>query len=195
MQLFTKEELRDLAISVLAATVIFSFIPFSAANPGIDYKMFPYYLIIIIITFVFHELAHKFIARRFGCASIYKMWPQGIFFGLLLMMVGLKFVAPGAVMVYPYTFSRWGYRARRLGVNESGIISLVGPATNLLFAMVFSLFGGWFFGLLTFVNAWIAFINLLPFPPLDGSKILEWRIWVWGLMIALAGLLVAPYLF
>jgi Zn-dependent protease len=140
-------------------------------------------------------MAHKFVAMRFGCISFYKIWPSGIFFGLALMLVGIKFVAPGAVVVYPYFFGRWGYKIKTLTLNENGLISLAGPATNLLFAIVFSFFGGWFFQTLTFVNAWLAFFNLLPIPPLDGSKIMEWKIWLWGLMIALAGLLVAFQIF
>jgi len=189
MQIFSKEEIKDLIISLAVLTLIFSFQPLP--NAGIDYKMLPYFAIVVVVAFLFHELAHKFIARSFGCISFYKIWPTGIFFGLILMLIGIKFVAPGAVMIYPYFFGRWGYRVKSLTTSENGLIALSGPATNLFFAIVFSFFQGWFFGILTFVNAWLAFFNLLPVPPLDGSKILEWKIWIWGLMIAVAGLLVA----
>lgn len=193
MQLFSKEELKDFIIAVAALTLIFAFKPLP--DPGIDYGMLPYFAIIVIVAFLFHELAHKFTARNFGCMALFKIWPSGVFFGLILMLVGIKFVAPGAVVIYPYFFGRWGYRVKRLTTNENGLIALSGPATNLFFAIIFSFFSGWFFEMLTFVNAWIAFFNLLPIPPLDGSKILEWRIWIWGLAIAVAGLLVAFYAF
>jgi Zn-dependent protease len=192
MQMFTKEEIRDLIIAVVAITIIFSFT--ALPNPGIDSK-FLYYGIIVIIAFGCHELAHKFVARKFGCAAFFKLWPQGIFFGLLLMLFGIKFVAPGAVMIYPFTFGRWGYRVIRLTVSENGLISLAGPATNLFFAIIFSFFGGWFFNLLVFINAWLALINLLPIPPLDGSKILQWKIWLWVFMIAISFILIFPYFF
>lgn len=189
MKIFSKEEIKDLVISIAVLTLIFSFKPFP--NIGVDYQMLPQYAIIVIIAFLLHELAHKFVAMKFGCMSIYKIWPNGIFFGLALMLVGIKFAAPGAVMIYPYFFGRWGYKVKTLTINENGITALSGPATNLFFAILFSFFNGQFFGLLTAINAWIAFTNLLPIPPLDGSKIMEWRIWVWGLMIAISVLLLA----
>lgn len=192
MQLFTREEIRDLLIAVLAITLVFSFKPIP--NPGIDPR-FPYFAIIVIIAFVFHELAHKFVAQKFGCAAFFKLWPYGIIFGLLLMLLGPKFVAPGAVMIYPFTFGRWGYRVIRLTTYENGLIALAGPAVNLFFALIFSLFQGWFFNLLVYINAWLAFINLLPIPPLDGSKVIAWKIWIWVFMIAISFILVFPYLF
>ena len=189
---FSKDEIRDLIISIVVISLIFSF----RTSPfGIDFKLLPYFIIIVIVAFFLHEIAHRTVARRFGCIAFYKMWPAGTFFGLFLMLIGIKFVAPGAVVIYPYQFGRWGYRTKRLTAPESGLISLSGPATNLFFAIIFSFFGGWFFQQLTFVNAWLAFFNLLPFPPLDGSKVLQWRIWIWGLLIAISGLMVALTLF
>jgi Zn-dependent protease len=189
MKIFSKEEIKDLLLSLVVITLVFSFKPFP--HVGIDYAKIPYYLLIATVAFLFHELAHKFVAMKFGCMAVYKIWPVGIFYGLILMLVGIPFVAPGAMMIYPYFFGRWGYRVKTLTPNENGLIALSGPATNLFFAIIFSLFDGYVFQLLTYVNAWIAFFNLIPVKPLDGSKILEWRIWIWGLMIAISGVLVA----
>lgn len=192
MQIFSKEEIKDLIVAVALLILIFSFKPFP--DPGINYNMLPYIVIVVIISFLPHTLAHKFVARKFGCMAIYKMWPNGIFFALVLMLIGIPFAAPAVMMIYPYFFGRWGYKVKTLTTNENGIIGLSGPAVNLLFAIFFSLFNGFntpgFLGTLIFVNTWIAFINLLPIKPLAGSKILEWRIWVWGLMLAIAFLLV-----
>jgi len=189
MKIFSMEEIKDLLISIAVLTLIFSFKPFP--NVGINYSMLPQYAIIVIIVFLLHELAHKFVAMRFGCMAIYKIWPNGIFFGLVLMLIGIPFAAPGVVMIYPYFFGRWGYKVKTLTTNENGIIGLSGPATNIFFAIIFTFFSGQFFNMLTLVSAWVAFFNLLPVPPLDGSKVMEWRIWVWGLMIALSVFLIA----
>ncbi len=190
MEMFTKEEIRDIIISVIALIIIFSWRPFP--NFGLNLSLVPSYVVIIVVAFLLHEMAHKFTARKFNMVAFYKMWPQGILFGLIFMILGLRFVAPGAVVVHPYRFARWGFRRPRPEVasGEMGIIALAGPATNLFFALVFSLFNGHLFSQLTFINSWLALFNLLPIPPLDGSKVLIWKPWIWGMCIAVALILV-----
>lgn len=187
-KLFSKEELKDIIISVLAITLIFSY-------P--DFSQFPFFLGVVIIAFLFHELAHRFVARRFGCVAFYKMWWEGIALGLVFMFMKpygfIPFVAPGAVVIYPFRFGRWGYRRIHLTEVESGLISLAGPSVNLFFAVFFKLFSGDVFSLISFVNAWLALFNLLPIPPLDGSKILRWKMWIWFVLFVISIVLIAPY--
>lgn len=180
-QFFTREEVRDIAISVLAIAFIFSY-------P--NFELFFLYLVIVVTAFVFHELAHKYMAIRFHCDASYQMWPMGILLGLVSMFLGVKFLAPGAVVIRPYRFGRWGFRTSRLTVPEIGIISLSGPAVNLFFALVFAVIPGSIAGGISSLNAWLAFFNLLPIPPLDGSKVMMWKAWLWFLMIATAFVLV-----
>ncbi len=190
METFTKEEIRDIIISIIALIIIFSWKPFP--NFGLNLDAIPYFVVIIIVAFLLHEMAHKFMARKFKMVAFYKMWPQGILFGLIFMILGLRFVAPGAVVVHPYRFARWGFRRPKpeAASGEMGLIALAGPATNLFLAIIFSLFNGFLFNQLTFINAWLALFNLLPVPPLDGSKVLIWKPWIWGMCIAVALILV-----
>jgi len=180
------EELKDITIAVLAVTFIFAY---DYRNPANVINALPFTFVAVVTAFIGHELAHIFAAKKFGCAAIYKLWLPGIVFGLLFMLIGIKFVAPGAVMIYPYTFSRWGFKATYLTATEYGLIALAGPVVNLAFAAFFRLLPG---GLLTqsaWINAWLALLNLLPIVPLDGSKIFEWKPWLWFLFILFAGLL------
>lgn len=190
METFTKGEIRDIIISVIALIIIFSWRPFPSF--GLNLDIVPYVVIIVIIAFLMHEMAHKFMARKFNMVAFYKMWPQGILFGLIFMILGLRFVAPGAVIVHPYKFGRWGFRRPKpeIASGEMGLIALAGPAINLFFAMMFSLFNGFLFQQLVFINAWLALFNLLPIPPLDGSKIIIWKPWLWGFCLAIALILV-----
>lgn len=190
METFTKEEIRDIIISVIALIIIFSWKPFPKF--GLNLDLIPYFVVIVMVAFLLHEMAHKAMARKFNMVAFYKMWPQGVLFGLIFMILGLKFVASGAVVVHPYRFGRWGFRrpTPEIATGEMGLIALAGPATNLFFAFIFSLFDGFLFNQLTSINAWLALFNLLPVPPLDGSKVLIWKPWVWGMCIAVALILV-----
>ena len=188
MELFTSREIKEIIISVLVITFIFSFPRF---------ETFPIYLLVVITAFLFHELAHKFVARKFGCAAFYRAWYPGLIFAVLITLASLgsfKFVAPGAVVIYPYTFGRWGFRVAALTVNEMGIIAFAGPATNLLFALIFSLIPSSIARIIAFANAWLALFNLLPIKPLDGSKIMLWKIWVWVVMFIISIVMVIFYL-
>lgn len=188
---YSKNEIRDIIISVLAIAFIFAYPNFG---------LIPFFIVAVVIAFLFHELAHKFVSQKFGCVAIYRMWPQGLMLGFLTALVGFKFVAPGAVVIYPFKFGRWGFKRTHLTMTEIGIISISGIAVNLFFAAIFRPFAGIvmiqgmdFFGSLSFVNAFLAIFNLLPIPPLDGSKVFRWKPWLWGLMILFALLLVLSF--
>lgn len=188
LKLFSKEEIKDLIISIFVISLIFSFL--------LGWRLFPVLILVVIMAFAFHELAHKFVAIKFGCTAFYKMWFQGLLlsllFALLMTMVGVKFViiAPGAVMIFPYKFGRWAFKEARLTQKEMGLISLAGPAVNLFFAIVFLSIPHWIPNLIGSVNAILAFFNLFPIPPLDGSKIFAWKPWFWVLLFIISLVLV-----
>lgn len=186
----SRNELRDIIISVLAVTFIFAY-------PNLN--LIPLYFAAVVIAFLFHELAHRYTARKFGCFAVYKMWIQGILLGFVIALIGggFKFVAPGAVVIYPFIFGRWGFRRVHLTMTEMGIIAVSGIAVNLFFAILFRPLAGVLmmggidvFISLSFVNAFLAFFNLLPIPPLDGSKVFGWKPWLWFLMILTSILLI-----
>jgi len=181
---FSKEEIKDIVISVITLSFIFAY-------PNMT--DLPVSILAVIIAFLFHELAHRYFARKFGCAAFYRMWTTGLLFALVITVAtrgAFKFVAPGAVVIYPYTFGRWGYRIKKLTDREGGIISISGPSVNLFFATIFFLIPGNIGHILSSVNAWLALFNLLPVPPLDGSKVVRWNMSVWALMFILSIVLV-----
>jgi Zn-dependent protease len=189
-QLFSKEELRDIIISLAVITFVFT-IPY--------FNFIWLAFLVVIVAFLFHELVHRYLARKLGCVAKYKMWPTGILFSLLFALFGFKFVAPGAVVIHPYKFGRWGQRVSRLTVNEMGLIALAGPLINIFFALFFMLIPGYFNFISSLglpkeaiylqphvINAWLAFFNLLPIPPLDGSNVVRWKPWLWLFIFAIS---------
>jgi Zn-dependent protease len=144
-------------------------------------------VVTVIISIVLHELAHGWAAiwqgddtpRMQGHMTPNPMVHMGGFSLLMLALVGIAF---GAMPVNPRNFrSRYG----------DALVSAAGPAMNLLLAFIaltalavwFKTTGGmartgtihnaqeflWIFG---YFNIALALFNLVPVPPLDGSRIL-----------------------
>lgn len=185
---YNKNELRDIVISVAALTIIFAFIVPNAS-------LIPVAFIAVVIGFLFHELAHRYVARKFDAVAFFKMWPTGLLLGLFmaLLRIGIVFAAPGAVVVYPYRYSRWKYRSKHLTVNEWGWIAAAGPITNILFAILFAAIAFMTTGFISssasfifLVNAVLATFNLIPFGPLDGAKVARWKVWFWAFLFIIA---------
>lgn len=138
--------------------------------------------------FLFHELAHKFIAQKYGCVAEFRAFDQMLYLAVgLAAFIGFIFAAPGAVMIHGRITSR-----------ENGIISLAGPLTNYVLGLVFFVlmifvpfsasFKGIFvnpFAIGFAINFWLGLFNLIPFGNFDGLKILHWNKVVWGIMVFL----------
>ncbi len=178
------QEIKEIFISAVALAIAFS-IAFSGGYRGITslgIGVFFMSIIAVSLSFVLHELGHRYAARRFNCHAEYKMWPQGLILAMAFSMFGFVFAAPGAVMVYPKS-DIWGTKAS-VSRKKFGLISAAGPAMNLLLAGIFFLSSlviqSDIFLLGIMINIWLALFNMIPIPPLDGSKIFAWdkRIWL-----------------
>ncbi len=147
-----------------------------------------YYLVWISIAvatgFIFHELAHREVARRVGCAADYVMWPIGLALALFLALLTkgrFVFAAPGAVTIF--------YCIRPSRGNE-GMIAAAGPITNMVIAfisqMLYGLTGIIGLALVAYVNWFLAAFNLLPLDPLDGAKVMRYNFTVWLILFIIS---------
>src|SRR2546426_10637805 len=125
------------------------------------------------------------VAIRRGYLAHFRLWIWGLVLTTSIVTVsggGLVFGAPGAVYISPSAAGFSGYdssRGRSDPEEDNMIISAAGPGINLAFAigflaLLFSVPPGFLstvarFGF--FLNAGLGSFNMLPVPPLDGSKI------------------------
>jgi Zn-dependent protease len=174
---FSRTEIKHLLI----ATFLVSLVGMSLNN----YRYISIeFLVIFIIAFLFHELAHKFLANFYGSWAEFRTEVYGLIITAIsaIPFIPFKFIAPGAVIV---------------GISEKsklGKVALIGPITNLVMGFVFLLFSYLYPYLIYFnigasFNAWIAMFNLLPFGVLDGQKIFEWHKVVWFFTMAITMIL------
>ena len=144
---------------------------------------------ILIMSVVVHEVSHGYMADYLGDRTaryagrltlnpINHLDPVGSFFVPLMtsLLGGFIFGWAKPVPFNPYNLSNQKY--------GPGLVGLAGPASNVSVALVFGLivrFGGNFglapeflkiAGFIAFINLILAFFNMIPIPPLDGSRVL-----------------------
>ena len=156
------------------------------------------YLIVLVFSAILHEIAHGFVAEKLGDPTARLLGrltlnPKShidpmmtIALPLILLLTHSPVIIGGAkpVPVDPFNL--------RDGRKDLALVSLAGPMTNILLAIIAglllkiltpSLMNQPFFlaildgrspsllSLILQVNLLLAIFNLIPIPPLDGSKI------------------------
>jgi Zn-dependent protease len=197
----TSVELRDLFLSLVALVIAFSVLG-ERKLPGLDTILIS--AVGVSSGFLLHEMAHKFVALHFGYWAEYRANMAGLALAIVMAFGGFLFAAPGAVMISRSNVSQELYMQDSFGQEEQRsrekremlLISLAGPMTNIVLAIIFFLV---FVSLLAsretgsdlwvraayfalFINLTLAAFNMLPFGPLDGKKIFDSNRLVWALV-------------
>ena len=147
-------------------------------------------IVILIFSIVIHEVSHGAMANHLGD-------PTAKYAGRLTLNPIKHLDFFGFVVIPLITYFAWGFpvgAAKPVPYNPynlnnqkygSAIVGIAGPASNLLIALVFGLFLRYMpfqiiesfpaiviiFSMIIFLNLLLAVFNLLPIPPLDGSKV------------------------
>jgi Zn-dependent protease len=148
-------------------------------------------LVILILSIVLHEVAHGYaanwlgdptarLAGRLSANPLLHIDPIGsVLVPGVLYLTGASFLFGWAkpVPYNPYNLNnqKWG----------EAIVAAAGPLTNLLLALIFAIVIRFASVLslsqsftemasyIVYINVLLAIFNAIPFPPLDGSKIIE----------------------
>jgi Zn-dependent protease len=158
----------------------------------------------LIFAIVLHEVAHGWVANKLGDHTARDMGrltlnpiPHIDLFGTIIMPLLLFVITSGRfvfgsakpVPINPYNFKN--------PKKDMAISSLAGPAANLVMALVFTfllriviaalegkvpeVYWKWLIIPLSYmlvygiiINVVLAVLNLIPIPPLDGSRVVYW---------------------
>lgn len=197
---FSNTEIEHLSVAYVVLVICFAIV-LSSSLGGLLFGSFsfsifiylglPVSLIAVGLGFILHEVAHKFAAQHYGCWSEFRYDKRGLMMALFIsIIIGLVWAAPGAT-----------WFSGRVTKKQNAIISLAGPMVNMTIAVLlipfiffipstlisyYLIYSGW-------IIAFLAVFNLLPFAPLDGSKIWKWNAGAYILAMAVAIVILAFY--
>lgn len=144
---------------------------------------------ILLFSVVLHEVAHGYMANYLGDPTARLMGrltlnpvkhidPLGT-----ILLPGILLLTHAPILIgyaKPVPYNPYNLRHK----HGETLVAAAGPATNIALALIFGLlmrFGGASIGqsmlealaVIVFINILLALFNLLPIPPLDGSKVLS----------------------
>ena len=170
----TKHILLATAVMVLVGmSLVFSLV---YASPLLALLLVPAF----IVSFLGHELAHKFLAQRNGLWAEFRTNIYGLLITAMSAILPFKVLAAGQVVI------------QGNGSKQTlGAIGLVGPGFNIVLGSGFFAFAKFVPGLLgqaflgiTMFNSWLAIFNLIPFGAFDGTNVFRWDKTRWAISFA-----------
>jgi len=145
-----------------------------------------FFIVVLLFSVIIHEVSHGYIADKLGDPTARLSGrltldprPHIDLFGSILLPIMMILLQTGIVFWWakPVPFDPFNLKNPR---KDSAIISLAGPVSNLLIAIIASILvrffvsSSFFYLLLAIIiqlNIVLAIFNLIPIHPLDGFKI------------------------
>lgn len=174
---FTGREKKDLLNAGLMISLAFAILLSGGFSLFFSFNL--NFLIIFAIAlftaglgFLLHELMHKYVAQNYGLFAEFRASYNMLWLAIAFSLFGFIIAAPGAVMI-----------SGNVTRERNGKISLAGPMTNIILALIFLILIlvfrtegilGYFFEFGLTINSLLAAFNMIPMMPFDGAKVIAW---------------------
>jgi len=183
-------------VRFLAWETLFPYIiplPQLKQTSAIDKFLFNHFLAVLVFSAILHEIAHGIVAERLGDPTARLMGrltlnPKSHIDPFMSILLPLLLVLSGSPVIFgaakPVPVDPFNLREPK---KDMALVSLAGPGTNVLIAIIAAIvlkllafmppniifdLVGFLAQAFVYVNLLLAIFNLIPIPPLDGSKIL-----------------------
>ena len=161
---------------------------------GLGYGWYPAVLIGgFLLSFMVHEMAHKFTAQHYGLWSEFRMTNQGYYLSLIAILFSFPIFGTGAV-----------FSSGSATQDQDGKINLSGPLSNAILAILaiaiagglaaaglLNYYASWGASYIVQLNAYLGLFNMIPFEPFDGATVMRWDRNKWIVMVVVLVVLLA----
>jgi len=206
---FSKFELRAFIISVLIFAFIENFDRWgeSVFDATVGLQNLLLSIVVVASALFVHHAGQRLAGLYYGFRVEQQLWWHGLLLGLIGVIVTngwLKLFFGSGTLIYVLETHRLGKHRYGANLLDFSRVCLWGVLANVFFAAVVKTLQLWTplplnpvaVDRIFFFNLYFAVLNLIPIPPLDGSRILfASRLLYAFVMSALAGYLVLVYFF
>ncbi|MDO8660594.1 MAG: hypothetical protein Q7K43_01775, partial [Candidatus Woesearchaeota archaeon] len=180
----SKKESREFLILIAVFAFIASFNQWGDTEFSVVQGLTNYLATFVIagISVLVHHVAQRLMAVHYGFRPVHEVWWTGLLLGVVLVFITqgkVQIFAASGIGISMLYQHRLGTSTTRYGpgIHQHATIALTGLVANVLFAGVAKTIELWtgitlpaLHNLFIF-NLWYAGLNLIPIPPLDGSRI------------------------
>ncbi|MEA2037699.1 MAG: hypothetical protein U9O94_09390 [Nanoarchaeota archaeon] len=177
---FTPSELRGFIITIIVFSFIISFKEWGRAEFSLRSGLFNWFnaALIVVLGLIVYTSAQRIAGLSVGYKVEHKMWLTGLLVSLIFVFVSkgsIWLLLPGSIMIHHLAGHRLGYFRYGLGYFANGMIAAAGPIALISLAAIFKALNAYMNApllekaILFFIV--LAIYDMLPIPPLSGSKL------------------------
>lgn len=198
---FTPAEIRGFVISILVLSFIISFREWGIEEFNLLGGLFNWFNAALVVTLVFiiYNAAQRIAGLSVGYNAEYKMWATGLLIGLVFAFVSkgrIWVLLPGGLLIHHLAGHRLGHFRYESDYFQHGMVAVAGTVALITMAAIFKVLNTVFYSalldkLILFCVVF-AIYDILPIPPLSGSKLFYGSRMVYAFMfstIVVAGIL------
>lgn len=177
---FTRSELIGFIITIVVLSFIISFREWGTTEFNLLAGLFNWFNATLIVTLVFiiYNFAQRLAGWSVGFNTEYKMWATGLLIGLIVAFASkgkIWLLLPGGILIHHLAGHRLGHFRYDINFFQQGMIAVAGTLSLITIAAIFKIINVNIHNLL--LNKLIIFCvvmaiyDILPIPPLSGSKL------------------------